>query len=213
MKEFDLLFNVSCVIRSLPKTPTVRSSALTFIDFYLNELCFQLSSCIWIFTFVFLSTKPIFLLLQSHWIVDSVGLILYLSQQETDSALLTNATNFFFIIQMSVFYGLIWFVIFIFARVISVLLVFLTSVKCVHISNKCLVIFQQFIWILLFSHMIDSTTVFSEMCWWGGAVWGHWVLKWLPKIFNIQDGSQTFQCYQSFVCNSVFPALCRLKPS
>lgn len=72
---------------------------------------------------------------------------------------------------------------------------FWPHIKCVHLKDKCLIIILEvwMIWIHLSFYLTDNIHgVQCGVCWWGGDVWGHWILKLQPKIINCQDSSQKF---------------------
>lgn len=62
-----------------------------------------------------------------------------------------------------------------------------THIKFVHLKDKCLIIILEvwMIWIHLSFYLTDNIHgVQCGVCWWGGDVWGHWILKLQPKIIN-----------------------------
>lgn len=78
-------------------------------------------------------------------------------------------------------------------------------IKCVHFRNKCFMIFVdmwkiQLIWISLSICITDDIHgIHCVVLYWGGDVWGHWFLKWQPKILNCQDSSHILKTYETFV--------------
>lgn len=121
-----------------------------------------------------------------------------------------------FIIQMTVLYLVIvsdmWWRFVIFSHVcfhhfvMFLMMCFIyIYIKCVHFRNKCLMIFVdmwkiQLIWISLSICITDDIHgIQSVVLYWGGDVWGHWFLKWQPKILNCQDSSHILKTYETFV--------------
>lgn len=83
------------------------------------------------------------------------------------------------------------------------------SVKCDNFWNKRLLVFLIWGWFRGWSGLVyvlcnrQHYSIQSVVCWWGGDVWGHWILKLQPKIFNCQDSSHTFEANETFVYMSL----------